>query len=311
MSWVRAVALARAAAGMPGAGLWSARSSLSSATANSSLSSTGASMHYPAPHSGPPVAAWEDGDMARCLVIDDDAEIRESVSEYLRGFGFETRTAADGAGMKRELAAAPCDVLVLDIMLPGEDGLALLRWLRAQAPPLASLPVVMLTAHGDAMSRVVGLELGADDYLGKPFEPRELVARMQAVLRRVPVSTAGASGSSAAADAADAVAARIVAFAGWRFDRLARHLVSPEQVTVALSSAEYRLLSAFVERPGRVLTRERLLDLTRAPGVEVNDRSIDLAVSRLRTKLGDAPREPRLIRTVRGEGYLFDAQVSA
>jgi two-component system OmpR family response regulator len=301
VNWVRAVALARAATGMPSAG--------------TSLSSAAASLQYRAAIGGHSAAQspFEDGAMNRCLVVDDDAEIRESVGHYLRGFGFDTRTAADGAGLKRELAAAPCDVLVLDIMLPGEDGLALLRWLRAQPPPLATLPVVMLTARGDAMSRVVGLELGADDYLPKPFEPRELVARLQAVLRRSQAHGDGgpAGASSSATAAADATGARIVNFAGWRFDRLARHLVSPEWVTVALSSAEFRLLSAFIEQPGRVLTRERLLDLTRAPGVEVNDRSIDLAVSRLRTKLGDPPREPRLIRTVRGEGYLFDAQVSA
>jgi two-component system OmpR family response regulator len=165
------------------------------------------------------------------------------------------------------------------------------------------LPVVMLTAQGDPASRVLGLELGADDYLGKPFEPRELVARIHAVVRRA------RKGGGSAADGA--AFTRIVRFEGWTFDRMLRQLVSPERVVVALSSAEYRLLSAFVERPGRVLSRERLIELTRAPGVEVNDRSIDLAVSRLRQKLGDPPREPRLIRTLRGEGYLFDVQVGA
>ena len=232
--------------------------------------------------------------MARCLVVDDDAEIREAVGRYLQGFGFETDTAADGRALKRLVAATRYDAVVLDVMLPGEDGLALLRWLRTQSPT-PQVPVVMLTARGDPMSRVVGLELGADDYLPKPFEPRELVARLQAVLRR------------GAREGAPEV--RTLSFAGWRFDRVARQLVSPQGVTVALSSAEYRLLSAFVERAGRVLSRELLLDLTRAPGVEANDRSIDLAVSRLRTKLGDPPKEPRLIRTVRGEGYLFDVQV--
>jgi two-component system, OmpR family, response regulator len=234
--------------------------------------------------------------MPLCLVVDDDADIREGVCRYLEGFGYETRGASDGAAMRRHLAAARFDVLVLDLMLPGEDGLTLLRWLR-NASSCPQLPTVMLTARGDAMSHVVGLELGADDYLPKPFEPRELVARLQAVLRR------------GARDAERGQ--RTLQFAGWRFDRTARQLVSPEQVSVALSSAEFRLLSAFVERAGRVLSRELLLDLTRAPGVEVNDRSIDLAVSRLRTKLGDLSKEPRLIRTIRGEGYLFDAQVQA
>jgi len=228
--------------------------------------------------------------MTRCLLVDDDAEIRQSVCQYLRSFGLECETAADGAQMRQALRPVPPDVVVLDLMLPGEDGLTLLRWLRQHT----ALPVIMLTARGDPVSRVVGLEMGADDYMPKPFEPRELVARIQAVVRRggrVP----------------DPV--RQVSFAGWRFDRLAHQLLSADGVAVALSSAEFRLLGAFVDHAGRVLSRERLLDLTRAPGTEVNDRSIDLAVSRLRTKLGDSPREPKLIRTVRGEGYLFDSEV--
>jgi two-component system OmpR family response regulator len=190
-------------------------------------------------------------------------------------------------------------VVVLDLMLPGEGGLALLRWLRAHAEH-RQLPVVMLTARGDTASRVLGLELGADDYLPKPFEPRELVARLQAVLRR--------NSREAREWNPDA---RLLHFAGWQFDRVARALVSPEDVMLPLSAAEFRLLSAFVARPGRVLSRDQLLDLTRAPGVDVSDRSIDLAVSRLRTKLGDSPKDPRLIRTVRGEGYLFDTEVRA
>jgi len=158
--------------------------------------------------------------------------------------------------------------------------------------------VLMLTARGDTMSRVVGLELGADDYLAKPFEPRELVARLQALVRR---SNKGASVQDDT---------RLLRFGRWRFDRLTRQLISPDEVGVALSSAEFRLLAAFVQRPGRVLSRDQLIELTRAPGVEVNDRSIDLAVSRLRAKLGDTAREPSVIRTVRGEGYLFDAEVA-
>jgi two-component system OmpR family response regulator len=155
----------------------------------------------------------------------------------------------------------------------------------------------MLTARGDTTSRIIGLELGADDYLAKPFEPRELVARLQALVRRT-----GKGG--AAPDA------RLLRFGRWRFDRIARQLVNADDVGIALSSAEFRLLSAFVQRPGRVLSRDQLIELTRAPGVEVNDRSIDLAVSRLRAKLGDTAREPALIRTVRGEGYLFDVDVA-
>ncbi|RZL35664.1 MAG: response regulator transcription factor [Rubrivivax sp.] len=229
-----------------------------------------------------------------CLVVDDDADIRTSLTAYLQGFGWRVSAAADGGAMRQLLAAAKPDVIVLDLMLPGEDGLALLRWLGTQAD---APPVLMLTARGDTMSRVVGLELGADDYLAKPFEPRELVARLQALRRR----------SHKGAHALDDT--RLLRFGRWRFDRLARQLISPEDVGVALSSAEFRLLAAFVQRPGRVLSRDQLIELTRAPGVEVNDRSIDLAVSRLRAKLGDTAREPSIIRTVRGEGYLFDAEV--
>lgn len=233
--------------------------------------------------------------MLRCLVVDDDAEIRAGVRDYLRGFEMQVDTAAHGAELRRLMAAQPYDVVILDVMLPDENGLALCRWVQQQS----ATPVIMLTAHGDPASRVLGLEMGADDYLGKPFEPRELVARIHAVLRRV---RKGERGGAAAGP-------RPLRFGGWLFDRLRRQLLSPQQVVVSLSSAEYRLLSAFVERPGRVLSREALIELTRAAGVEVNDRSIDLGVSRLRQKLGDTSRQPVLIRTVRGEGYLFDAAV--
>jgi two-component system OmpR family response regulator len=233
---------------------------------------------------------------ARCVVVDDDPDVRHDLAAYLRGFGFETTPLPDGAALRRHLSAAQADIVVLDLMLPGEGGLSLLRWLQADRP---GLPVVMLTARGDPASRVVGLELGADDYVAKPFEPRELVARLQAVLRR--------SARAAEGDAA----LRRVRFEGWELDRLRRELRSPDGVALPLSGAEFRLLGVFVDRPGRILSRELLLELTRAPGVDVSDRSIDLAVSRLRAKLGDDGREPRLIRTVRGEGYRFDATMEA
>ncbi len=233
--------------------------------------------------------------MTRCLLVDDDDEIRDSVRNYLARFGMTVLAAGDGRTMRRLLASEGVDVVLLDIMLPDESGLDLCRWLRAERP---ELPVIMLTAQGDPGSRVVGLELGADDYIGKPFEPRELVARIHAVVRRT-------GGRMRVGDDGGAA----VRFAGWQFDVSRRHLVSPDNVLVALSSAEFRLLSAFVDNAGRLLTRERLLELTRAPGIEVSDRSIDIGVSRLRQKLGDAPPEAQLIRTVRGEGYLFDARI--
>ena len=235
--------------------------------------------------------------MIRCLVVDDDSEIRTAVQDYLQRFGMAVSTAASGAEMRRIMGSAEVDVVVLDVMLPDDNGLNLCKWVHETS----AVPVIMLTAQGDPGSRVLGLELGADDYIGKPFEPRELVARIHAVLRRAQKGERKAG----------ARAPRVVEFDGWSFDRLVRQLVSPAQVVVALSSAEYRLLSAFVERPGRVLSRDQLIELTRAPGVDVNDRSIDLAVSRLRQKLGDSSREPKLIRTMRGEGYLFDAKVNS
>ena len=231
--------------------------------------------------------------MTRCLLVDDDPAIRELVLDFLQRFGFEVEAVGDGASLRRRLPAGGIDLLLLDLMLPDQNGLDLCRWLKQTRP---ELPVIMLTAQGDPLSRVLGLELGADDYLPKPFEPRELVARIKAVLRRGGAPAAG-SGS--------------VRFAGWTFDRLRRELLAADGTVVPLSAAEYRLLTAFVEHPGRVLSRDRLIELTRAAGTVVNDRSIDLAVSRLRGKLGDTGREKPLLRTMRGEGYLFDATVEA
>jgi two-component system OmpR family response regulator len=239
--------------------------------------------------------------MIHALLVDDDADLRTLMAGYLQQYGMRVTTLPDGASLRRTLptgqpgAADPFDVLLLDVMLPDANGLDLCRWVRSSYP----LPVIMLTAQGDPASRIVGLELGADDYLPKPFEPRELVARINAVLRRAG-SLSGRS-STQSTEQPDAV----VRFNGWVFDRLRRQLSSPQQVVLALSSAEFRLLSAFVDHPRRVLSRDRLLDLAHAPGVEITGRSIDLAVSRLRQKLDD----PALIRTVRGEGYSFDADL--
>jgi two-component system OmpR family response regulator len=235
--------------------------------------------------------------MIRCLLVDDDSEIRISLTEYLQRFGMSVLGVASGAQMRRAVKSETFDVVILDVMLPDDNGFDLCKWMRQQQ----RTPIIMLTAQGDPISRVVGLEIGADDYVAKPFEPRELVARINAVLRRAPGGEAGAQRDLP----------RSVQFAGWSLDRLQRQLVSPSQVVVALSNAEFRLLTAFVDHAGRVLSRDQLVDFTVTPGVEVNHRSVDLAVSRLRQKLGDSPREPSLIRTVRGEGYLFDAKVSA
>ncbi|NRF66305.1 response regulator transcription factor [Aquincola sp. S2] len=230
--------------------------------------------------------------MTRCLLVDDDAAIRTLLVDFLQQHGISVEALADGASFRRCAVDAEVDLLLLDLMLPDDDGLALCRWIKQRRP---ALPVIMLTAQGDPISRVLGLEIGADDYLPKPFEPRELVARIRAVLRR--------------GRAVAAAAGTELQFAGWRFDRLERQLHAPDGLLVALSAAEFRLLSAFVEHAGQVLTRERLLELTRSPGTEAAGRSIDLAVSRLRGKL--AVTGTPLIRTLRGEGYLFDGTVSA
>ena len=227
----------------------------------------------------------------RCLLVDDDREIRQLLVDYLQPFGMQVETVVDGAGLRQRLPRGGVDVLLLDLMLPDESGLSLCPWVKQSAP---GVPVIMLTAQGDALSRVLGLELGADDYLPKPFEPRELVARIKAVLRRA---------GGAAPQAAE------LRFQGWTFDRVQRQLSAPDGVLVPLSAAEYRLLCAFVDRPGQSLSRERLLEITRAPGVEASERSIDLAVSRLRGKLRDS--DGVLVRTLRGAGYLFTPRVTA
>lgn len=234
------------------------------------------------------------------LVVDDDHGIRELVGDYLRGNGFRVSLARDGRQMRAALVAGvPVDLVVLDLMLPGEDGLSLFRALRAG--PQAAIPVLMLTARSDDVDRIIGLELGADDYLTKPFVPRELVARIRAVLRRTRMLPPGA---------ADAPPARIACFGTWRLDLVERKLVDVAGVVTPLGGAEYSLLRLFVEHPQRVLSRDQLLAQLARREYEIEDRSIDLRVSRLRRRLDDDARDPQYIRTVRNEGYVFAQQVS-
>jgi two-component system OmpR family response regulator len=232
------------------------------------------------------------------LVVDDDREIRTLLAEYLADNGFRTVQAADGAAMWSALDAARIDLIVLDLMMPGDDGLQLCRTLRAKS----NLPVIMLTARGQPIDRIVGLEMGADDYLAKPFEPRELLARIRSVLRRTealpPNLEAGGE-------------ARRLHFAGWTLDLTARHLVNAQGVVVVLSGAEFRLLKVFLEHPKRVLSRDQLLNLTQGRDADPFERSIDLQVSRLRQKLDEDARVPQLIKTVRNEGYVLSAEVKA
>lgn len=232
------------------------------------------------------------------LVVDDDREIRTLLSQFLTRHGFRVTGAKDGVEMMRTLDSARVDLIVLDLMMPGEDGLSLCRRLRAAAET-AQTPVIMLTAMGEETDRIVGLEMGADDYLAKPFSPRELLARVKAVLRRAsgPPASGGAAGKT-------------LGFEGWTLDLAKRELRSPDGVLVQLSAGEYDLLVAFVEHPQRVLTRDQLLDLARGRSAVPFDRSIDVQVSRLRRKIEPDPADPTMIKTVRGGGYLFTPAVT-
>ena len=229
------------------------------------------------------------------LIVDDDAEIRSLLGEYLGKNGYKTTVVPDGKAMWAVLSRGKVDLIVLDLMLPGDDGLTLCRKLRAES----ETPVIMLTARGEETDRIVGLEMGADDYLAKPFSPRELLARIKSVLRRtrsLPLNLR-------------ADEAREIAFAGWRLDTLARHLVSPAGVVTSLSGAEYQLLKVFLSHPNHVLSRDQLMMLSKGREADPLDRSIDIQVSRLRNRLGDDPTDPRIIKTVRGEGYTFAVPV--
>jgi len=230
------------------------------------------------------------------LVVDDDAEIRNLLGEYLRKNGYRATVVADGKAMWTALARAKTDLIVLDLMLPGEDGLTLCRKLRAES----ETPVIMLTARGEETDRIVGLEMGADDYLAKPFSPRELLARIKSVLRR-----ARSLPQNLRADDA-----RTITFSGWRLDTVARHLVSADGVVASLGGAEYQLLRIFLSHPNQVLTRDQLMILSKGRESEPFDRTIDLQVSRLRHRLRDDPSDPKIIKTVRGEGYVLAVAVT-
>lgn len=232
------------------------------------------------------------------LVVDDNRDIRDALKQYLAKHDLRVSLAGNAVDARRLLDSAAVDLVVLDIMMPGEDGLSLCRWLRGAG----EIPVIILTAMGEDTDRVVGLEVGADDYVTKPFNPRELLARIKAVLRRAN-SLPPRSGS-----AAEGGETRL-RFDRWTLDLSRRELVDADGVGVPLSTGEFMLLSAFVNHPGRVLTRDQLLDLTRGREAAAFDRSIDNQVSRLRKKVEEDPRQPRLIKTHWGGGYSLTAEV--
>ncbi|WEK45292.1 MAG: response regulator [Candidatus Andeanibacterium colombiense] len=229
----------------------------------------------------------------RILLVDDEPSLREPLGDYLTRQGFSVTPAANAAEARSLLLRLKPDLVLLDIMMPGEDGLSLCRHLSEAK----DLPVILLTAKGEAMDRIVGLEIGADDYVVKPFEPRELVARIKSVLRR-----ANRGGQPPQEDAH-------YEFEGWRLDPVKRRLTDPEGAAVPISSAEFRLLVSFLDHPRQVMDRDRLLDMVQGREAHLFDRAVDNQVSRLRRKIEGATREPRLIQTVRGGGYLLAADV--
>ena len=230
------------------------------------------------------------------LIVDDHREMRDLVSRALAKEGFRISTAPDGKAMRKLLAVSNIDLILLDLMLPGEDGLSLCRSLRAES----DIPIIMLTAKGDEVDRVIGLEMGADDYLPKPFGGRELVARIRAVLRRNRVRDPAANQDKP----------KRYCFERWTFDADKRELLGADGVAVPLSTGEFDLLLALVEHPQRTLSRDQLLDLARHRAANTFDRSMDTQVSRLRKKIEHDPGDPKLIKTVWGGGYIFTPDVS-
>ncbi len=256
------------------------------------------------------------------VVVDDDPRLRKRLAAYLEGEGFRVTAADGGEALRRVMAKSPgdqasgdregdraVDLVILDLVMPGEDGLSLTRFLRATT----DVGIIILTGKGEPVDRVVGLEVGADDYVAKPFELRELLARIRSVLRRLntaPGAQSPVDAPSVNAPSGEALAGEAVWFAGWRLDPSCRELVSPGGETVQLTAAEFKLLAVLVDNPNRPLDRDRLLDAVGGRDWQPFDRSIDLHISHLRRKLEDDPRRPALIKTVRGEGYMLAAPVT-
>ncbi|MEY4507053.1 MAG: hypothetical protein RL297_1631 [Pseudomonadota bacterium] len=234
------------------------------------------------------------------LLVDDDPEIRQLTAQYLEQNGIRCSTAANGREMRQQLQSQRVDLLVLDVMMPGEDGLTICRDLRAPGGAHAALPILMLTARTEETDRIVGLEMGADDYLGKPFVPRELLARIRAILRRsraLPTNLQSATSPSR------------WRFSGYTLDTVTRQVRNPEGVLLVLTSGEYRVLQVLLSHANKVLSRDQLLELTQGRAAEAFDRSIDLLISRLRVRLGEPARALGLIKTVRSEGYVLATEV--
>lgn len=237
----------------------------------------------------------------RILVVDDTPEIRDLIETYLSSEGYRVATAESGIGLREAMKREPADLVLLDLGLPGEDGLSLTRFVREHY----DVGIIIVTGKGEPLDRVIGLEVGADDYLAKPFELRELLARVRSVLRRARrVAQAAPAGTVAEAEAQDGLA-----FAGWRLELRSRRLFAPDGAEVVLSTGEFTLLNIFVHRPNHVLSRDALIELIHNRRAGPFDRSIDVQVGRLRRKIEADPEKPVLIKSVRGAGYVFTASV--
>lgn len=234
-------------------------------------------------------------DAARILVVDDEEEICKFLKDYLEANGFVAFTANDGEQMRDVMSKEDIDLVILDLIMPGEDGLTLTRYLRENS----NVAIIILTGKDEEVDRIVGLEMGADDYVAKPFSSRELIARVKTILRR--------AGDSPDKNSAEETS--LTSFAGWNFDKVSRRLTSPEGSDVPLTTMEFNLLTAFTDNPNRVLDRDRLLDLLQNRNWEPYDRSIDVLVGRLRSKIEHNPKKPELIKTVRGTGYVLATTV--
>ena len=237
-------------------------------------------------------------DAAHILIVDDDSRIRQMLTRYFEQEGYRVSVAADGAEMLVHLSAKTVDVILLDVVMPGDDGVTLAREIRARS----NIGIIMLTGRGEVLDRVVGLEVGADDYIAKPFHLREVLARVKSVLRRRKLVSEIPSTDRESTD-------QTVRFDGWLLDTARRQLVSPKGEDVLLTTGEFDLLTALLKHPGRVLGREALMDLTRGRSWEVFDRTIDAQIARLRKKIEADPKKPALVKSVRGVGYVFTGKV--
>ncbi|EIM28823.1 response regulator [Microvirga lotononidis] len=242
-------------------------------------------------------------DAPHILIVDDDARIRQMISRYLADEGFQVSAAANGEAMRECLTKSKIDLVLLDLVLPGEDGFQLAREVRAR-PSTGKTGIIMLTGRSDMVDMVVGLEVGADDYIAKPFHLREVLARIRSVLRRTQPTLPLEPSPMALPHAGD-----VIRFDGWRLDLGRRELKAPNGAEITLTTGEFELLATFARHPGRVLNRDQLMDLTRGRHWEAIDRSIDAQVARLRRKIETDPKHPMLVKSVRGVGYVFTGHV--